>query len=114
MNGTTWMAKHRFARIAPRKVQLLASLIRGRDCEEAMDQLRFCSKRGAWFLRHVLKSAMVNADEAEADMRLLYVKSACVNCGPVYKRWQPKDRGRAHPILRRTSHIVVEVAEKAG
>ena len=110
--GKTWIAKHRFARISPRKVCTLATLIRGRGCNEAIEQLRFNSRRGAKFLQNVLKSAMTNADEDEADMRSLFVKDARADSGPLYKRWQPKDRGRAHPILKRTSHIVVEVAER--
>lgn len=107
-----WTATYRFARISPRKVKLLTDLIRGRRCNEAMDQLRFNSKRGARMVQRVLKSAMVNADEQEADMRSLYVRDARVDGGPTYERWQPKDRGRAHPIIKRTSHIVVAVAEK--
>ena len=55
---------------------------------------------------------MTNADEQEADMRRLYVKEARVDGGPYYRRWRPKDRGRAHPIAKRTSHIVVAVAER--
>jgi large subunit ribosomal protein L22 len=106
-----WTAKHRFAKIAPRKAKLLTDLIRGRSCSAAMDQLGFNSKRGAIFVKNVLKSAMVNADEQEADMRSLFVSEARVDCGPFYNRWRPKDRGRAHPILKRTSHIVIAVAE---
>jgi len=107
-----WSALHRFARIAPRKARLLAGLIRGMRCDEAMEQLRFNPKRGARFVQAVLRSAMVNADEQEADMRRLFVKEARVDGGPYYRRWRPKDRGRAHPIAKRTSHITVIVAEK--
>ncbi len=60
----------------------------------------------------VLKSAMVNADEQEADMRLLVVKEIRVDGGPYQRRWRPKDRGRVHPIAKRTSHITVTVAEE--
>ena len=76
-----------------------------------MDQLRFSPQRSARMVENVLKSAMVNADEQEADMRSLFVKEARVDGGPYYRRWRPKDRGRAHPIAKRTSHIVVTVAE---
>lgn len=107
-----WSAKHRFARIAPRKARLLTGLIRGMRCDAAMEQLRFNPKRGARLVEAVLKSAMVNADEQEADMRRLFVKEARVDGGPYYRRFRPKDRGRAHPIAKRTSHIVVVVAEK--
>lgn len=106
-----WSAKHRFARIGPRKARLVVGLIRGRRCADAVEQLRFNHKRAAMFVRNVLKSAMVNADEQEADMRRLVVKEARVDAGPVQQRWKPKDRGRAHPIAKRTSHIVVVVGE---
>lgn len=107
-----WTAQHRFARIAPRKVRLVIDLIRGRRCDEAMEQLRFNNRRAAYFIRHVLKSAMVNADEQEADMSRLYIKVARVDGGPYQRRWRPKDRGRVHPIAKRTSHIIVTVADQ--
>lgn len=106
-----WTSSHRHARIAPRKARLLAQLIRGRPCGDAMEQLRFNPRRGARFVQEVLKSAMVNADESEADMRRLVVVEARVDGGPYVRRWRPKDRGRVHPIAKRTSHIIVSVAE---
>jgi len=106
-----WTAKHRFARIAPRKARLVIDLIRSRPCDEAMEQLRFNHRRAARFISEVLKAAMVNADEAEAEMPRLIVKHARVDGGPYQRRWRPKDRGRAHPIAKRTSHIIVTVAE---
>lgn len=107
----TWTAMHRFARIAPRKARLVIDAIRGELCSDAVEQLRFNRRRAARFVEAVLKSAMVNADEQEAEMRRLYVKRALVNGGPYYRRWRPKDRGRAHPIAKRTSHIVVTLTE---
>lgn len=107
----TWTAKHRFARVAPRKVRLVMDTIRGRACSEAVEQLRFNHRRSARFIEAVVKAAMVNADEQEADMHSLYVHDARVDGGPYYRRWRPKDRGRAHPIAKRTSHIIVTVAE---
>ena len=89
----------------------MTSLIRGRGCNEAMEQLRFSPRRGAAFLRAVLKSAMANADEQEADMPRLIVEEVRIDGGPYYRRWHPKDRGRAHPIAKRTSHISVKLAE---
>ena len=105
------MAQHRFARIAPRKARLMIDLIRRQGCSNAVEQLRFNHRRGARLVEAVLKAAMVNADEQEADMRRLYVKEARVDGGPYLRRWRPKDRGRAHPIAKRTSHIMVTVAE---
>jgi large subunit ribosomal protein L22 len=106
-----WSAKHKFARIAPRKARLVVDTIRGQSCSDAVEQLRFNRRRAARFVEAVLKSAMVNADEQEADMRRLYVKGVQVDGGPYYRRWRPKDRGRAHPIAKRTSHIKVTLAE---
>ena len=107
----TWTAKHRFARIAPRKARLVIDLIRRKRCDEAIGQLQFNHRRAAGLIRNVLKAAMVNADEQEAEMQRLYVKYARIDGGPYQRRWRPKDRGRAHPIAKRTSHIVVTVAE---
>lgn len=107
----TWNATHKFARIAPRKARLVIDLIRGLPCADAVEQLRFNHRRSARMIEAVLKSAMVNADEQEADMRRLFVQEARIDGGPYFRRWRPKDRGRAHPIAKRTSHIHVIVAE---
>lgn len=106
-----WVAKHRFARVAPRKARLVIDTIRGRHCSEAVEQLRFNRRRSARMIEAVLKAAMDNADEQEANMRRLIVQEARIDGGPYYRRWRAKDRGRAHPIAKRTSHIVVAVAE---
>lgn len=108
----TWVAKHRFARIAPRKARAVIALIRGMPCQEALDVLRFNPRRSSGLISTVLKSAMSNANEQEADMPRLYVSEARVDAGPIMKRWRPKDRGRAHPIQKRLSHLIVQVAEK--
>jgi len=102
-----WQAKHRYARISARKVRLVADLIRGRDVQDALNLLKFTPNRAAGMLSKVVNSALANANEAEADVERLYVEQALVDDGPTIKRWQPKDRGRAHPILKRTSHITV-------
>ncbi len=111
VNGTeNWKASHKFARIAPRKARLVVDTIRGQWCSAALEQLSFNRRRSARMIEAVLKSAMVNADEQEADMRRLFVKDARIDGGPYLRRWRPKDRGRAHPIAKRTSHIIVTVA----
>jgi len=107
-----WQAKHRYARISERKVRLVADLIRGRRCDEAVDLLRYTPKRAAVLVDKVLKSAMANANEQEAAMSKLYVSEARVDSGPIIKRFRPKDRGRAHAIQKRTSHIIIAVDEK--
>ena len=108
---TAWTSKHRYARMSPRKVRLVTGLIADRHVNEALDVLKFTNKRAAVFVDKVLRAAMADADEQEADVRNLFVHEARVDEGPTIKRFRPKDRGRAHPIMKRTSHIVVTVAE---
>ena len=107
----TWKSTHRYARISPRKVRLVTALIAGRHVNDALDVLKFTRKRASVFVDKVLRTAMADADEQEADVRKLYVHEARVDEGPTIKRFRPKDRGRAHPIMKRTSHIVVAVGE---
>lgn len=107
-----WRAVHRFARSSPRKARLVIDLIRGKTCAAALEQLQFNPKRTAVMIRNVLRSAMASANEAEADMRRLFVAEARVDGGPYMRRWRPKDRGRAHPIAKRMAHIIVAVAER--
>ncbi|MEX0887120.1 MAG: 50S ribosomal protein L22 [Phycisphaeraceae bacterium] len=102
---------HRGARISPSKARPVINLIRGKRFDEAMTQLELSKHRAAVMIRNALKAAYANADQAEADVRRLVVSDARVDEGPVMKRWQPKDRGRAHPIQKRTSHISVTVDE---
>jgi len=107
-----WRATHRYARISERKARLVADLIRGRHCDEALALLKFMHKRAAVMVTKVLKSAMAAANEDEAAMNRLYITDARVDPGPIIKRFRAKDRGRAHPIQKRTSHITVAVDER--
>ena len=66
-------------------------------------------RSGAYFVQGVLKSAIANAEQASADVSRLVVVESRVDEGPTIKRFQQKDRGRAHPIMKRTSHIIVAV-----
>jgi large subunit ribosomal protein L22 len=105
-------AVHRYARIAPRKARLVADMIRGLAVDQAMTALEFSKKRGAWYYRAVLKSALANAEEADADVARLFIRESRVDEGPTIKRFQPKDRGRAHPIMKRTSHLHIVLDER--
>ncbi len=104
-----WTSIHRYARISPRKARLVTGLIAGRHVDDALAILKFTEKRASVLVDKVVRAAIADADEQEADVRRLYVHEARVDEGPTIKRWRPKDRGRAHPILKRTSHIVVSV-----
>jgi large subunit ribosomal protein L22 len=106
-------ATHRFARIAPRKARLILDLIRGRDVEDALALLKFSKKRAAVLVDKVVRSAVANAGEQEADTGALFVKEAWADPGPTIKRFQPKDRGKAYSIMKRTSHLVVTLDERA-
>jgi len=107
-----YRAIHRYARIAPRKARLVADMIRGRRIDAAMTALEFSKKRAAWYFKAVLKSAVANAEERDANVHTLYVRESRVDEGPTIKRIRPKDRGRAHPINKRTSHLQVALDER--
>ncbi len=107
------VAKHRFARIAPRKARLIMDLVRGRNVDDAISMLRFAKQRASGMVEKVIRSAVANANERDVAPRgTLYVAKAWVDPGPIIKRFQPKDRGKAYPIKKRTSHLVVELAER--
>jgi len=108
-----YQAKHRFARISPRKARLVMGLIRGRDVDDALTLLRFSKQRASTMIEKVVRSAVANANEQEVPARnTLYVAGAWVDPGPVIKRFQPKDRGKAYSIKKRTSHLVVTLDER--
>lgn len=109
-----WNSSYRFAPGSASKARLVAKLIVGRSVQDAMDILKFTRKRAAVMMDKVLKSAVANADEQQADVDNLYVSSVRVDDAGVRlgtKRWIPKDRGRAHPIRKKTCHIYVSVTE---
>ena len=102
---------HRNARISPLKVRQVVNLIRNKPAAEAVTTLELSKLRAAMFVKTALLAAIANADQGEANVRRLVVSDARVDGGPTIKRFQPKDRGRAHPIKKRTSHITVGVDE---
>ncbi|MFO7172000.1 MAG: 50S ribosomal protein L22 [Bacillota bacterium] len=105
----------RYIRIAPRKCRVVIDLIRGKSVKEAETILRFVPKRAAKPILKVLKSAVANAEHNyNMNPENLVVAKAYVDQGPTLKRWHPRMRGQAFPILKRTSHITVVVAEKEG
>ncbi|MDX1347103.1 MAG: 50S ribosomal protein L22 [Thiomicrorhabdus chilensis] len=106
-------ATHKFARISPQKVRLVADMIRGKDVETAVNILAFSDKKAASLMKTVLNSAIANAENNEgADIDELKVTAAYVNEGPIMKRMRARAKGRGNRILKRTSHITVTVGEK--
>lgn len=107
------IAKARHIRMSPRKVRLIADLIRGMDVGNAASQLRFYRKAAARPVYKVLMSAVANAEHNfKMDGGDLYVKSITVDNGPVLKRWRARAFGRAAPIRKRSAHITVVLGER--
>lgn len=100
----------RQVRISPKKVNLVAALVRKKGATEAMEMLKFVPKKSAPVLRKLIGSAVANAQENfKQDKASLVIKEIIVTEGTTYKRRMPVSRGRSYPILKRTSHISVKV-----
>ena len=106
------IAKHRYARISPQKVRLIADQIRGLPVDRALTALDFGVTKSSDLMKKVLESAIANAEHNEgADIDELHVSKVFVDEGPTMKRIQPRAKGRANRILKRTSHITVCVSD---
>jgi len=105
-------AKLRYLRIAPRKVRLVADLIRGKKVEQAQTILNFTVKKAARPLLKLLNSAVANAKHNfQLDELNLYISKITVDEGPKLKRWRPRARGQVAPIQKKTSHITLVLDE---
>ena len=92
--------------MGPRKVRLIADLMRGRKVSAVLERLPLVKKSAVRPLVKLLQSAVANAkNNHSVEMETLWVKSITVDGGPVLKRWMPRAHGRATPIRERTSHI---------
>jgi large subunit ribosomal protein L22 len=110
-----WHSSYRYAPMSARKARLVTQLIAGRNVQDAIDLLKFTRKRAAEMVDKVLKAAVADADEQQADVGMLYVSEARVDDAGIRigtKRWIAKDRGRAHPIRKRACHIHVTVTQE--
>ena len=106
-------ASLKYVRISPRKVKIVLDLIRNQDADKAMAILKFTPKAACEYLVELLKSAMANAENNHGmDVSKLYVAECSVCPGPTLKRIRPKDHGRAHRILKRTSHVTLVLKER--
>ncbi|MEW9502721.1 50S ribosomal protein L22 [Jeotgalibacillus marinus] len=103
----------RTVRIAPRKVRLVADLIRGKQIGEAVAILNHTPRSASPVVEKVLKSAAANAEHNyDMDINNLVITEAYVNEGPTLKRFRPRAMGRASAINKRTSHITIVVSEQ--
>ncbi len=102
----------KYHRGSPRKAKLLVDLIRGKKVETALNLLTFTTKRAALDIKKALNAAIADAQQAEADLSTLVVSHSTACDAPRMKRFQPKDRGRAHPIIKRMTHITIGLEER--
>lgn len=100
-------------RQSPRKVRLVADLLKGKKVDDAMVELDFLVKRASIPLKKLLMSAVANAKATGANVEDLFIKEFRVDKGLVMKRFMPRAMGRASRINKRTSHVILVLGEKA-
>jgi large subunit ribosomal protein L22 len=114
-----WQAVQRSTRQSPYKMRLVIDEIRGLPVNDALAYLAFSKKHAAKQIEKVLRSAVANAeyrtrDDNGVDVDALYVKYAVINEGTKLKRFTPAAMGRATPVIKRTSHVEIVVAERGA
>ena len=106
-------ARLSYARISPQKCRLVADMVRGKAVGEALNVLSYTPKKAARVVRKVLESAIANAEHNHgADIDELKVSVITVDEAPSYKRYRARARGRGARIIKRNSHITVQVADE--
>lgn len=114
MAETTYNVYLKSVRIAPRKVRLVADLVRGKPVQTALEMLKFTNKRGAPVVSKLLNSAIANAqNKATVDIDRMFICDIWVDGGATLKRWMPRAQGSASAIHKRTSHITLKIKERA-
>ena len=107
-------AHHMYARISDRKARIVLDKIKGMDVAQAEALLRYSPRFGAFLIGKVLKSAIANAEHNhDIDITNLYISEAIANQGPTMKRIQPRAKGMAYRINKRTSHISIFLSERS-
>lgn len=104
----------RHIHMSPRKMRVVANMVRGERVEEAINLLRLTPKKAAGIIAKALESAAANAEDksgGEVDIDSLVVRYILVDGGPIIKRWMPRAMGRASRINHRTSHLTIVVSD---
>ena len=105
-------AKLKYARISPQKCRLVADAVRGQTVANALQTLSLMQKKGAHIVKKVLESAVANAEHNHgADIDELKVSTIMVDEAPTLKRFRARAKGRSSRIIKRNSHITVQVAD---
>jgi len=113
MNEKTFRAVHRGAAISPRKARYVLDMIRGKPVNDALDILRFSSRRAAPMLTKVVMSALATAQlDSSVDHNRLHVVDVRADDGQRMKRWTPRARGQMFPLISRYAHLTVVLAER--
>jgi large subunit ribosomal protein L22 len=108
------IAHARFVRITARKVRLVLDLLREKSVPEAYAILRHTPRAASPVIAKIIKSAVANAvHNHDLDETKLFIATAYANEGPTLKRVQPRSQGRAMQILKRTSHITIQLQERS-
>mgnify|MGYP002629288229 FL=1 len=101
---------------SPRKMRLVADLVRGVEVEKALQILKFSSKEASINLEKLLLSAIANWQAKNEDASIedagLFVKTICVDSAGMLKRLRPAPQGRAHRIRKRSNHVTLELGSK--
>lgn len=102
----------RHVRMSPRKMRIVANMVRGKRVDEAMGVLKMMPKKAASVIHKLLISAVANAEhQGQQDVDSLVIATCTVDAGPILKRWMPRAMGRANRVNHRTSHVTVSVDE---
>ncbi len=111
-----FVARLRNVPTSPRKMRLVADMVRGMEVNQALDVLKFSTKEASRRVEKLLLSAIANWKEKNEDVRLedanLYVKEIYVDSGRILKRLRPAPQGRAHRIRKRSNHVTIKVDSK--
>lgn len=102
-------------RQSPQKVRLVADLVRGKDVNRALSELRFLDKKASLVVMKLVESAVANAKHNfNKEKEDLFIKEIRVDDGPTLKRYKPGSKGRAFPIKKRTSRVLLSLDEKSN
>ncbi len=107
-------ASLKFARVSARKARLVADLVRGRAVPDAIRTLTFLDQKSAPLIRKLVESAIANAEQKSEDVDVdkLVIRVITVDSGPSLRRFRPRAQGRATKVLKKTSHITVQLANE--
>jgi len=101
--------------MSPRKMRVVANLVRGERVEQAVGLLRLMPKKAAQIIAKAVQSAAANAEDksgGDVNVDALRIATITIDGGPIAKRWMPRSMGRANRINHRTSHLTIVVSDE--